>query len=123
MTVLWDLGGKVQSLMELDLGGKMQHMTDILQKVDCVLESKPPGEISPPPRYAHLKANGNVATPLHQPPHDRAFTPHTPQRYEASNTYAPDTMAFSSASGARSMEASMPVPPIAFKPPQTAEEW
>ena len=120
LTVLWDLGSKVQTLMELDLGSKMQHMTEILQKVDCVLESKelPSDDVSPPPRYIIPKQNGGIATPLHYPPLEHAFIPHTPQRYEASNTFAPDTMA-----SVRSMEASLPVPPIAFKPPQSAQEW
>ena len=127
MAVLWDLGGKVQVLMEMDLGSKMQHMTEILEKVDCVLDFKDlSSSDAASPRHPHEAANGHTAHPSkhthpystshthHTAAHTRdhpqhaPLTPHTPltphalQRYEASNTYAPGTM-----TGER--EASLPV--------------
>ena len=103
-------------MLEMDLGNKVAHMADILEKVDCVLDSKDANFESPhPPRPTVHHVNGGH---VQDTPNSQVHPPHNLRPYEASNTYAPETMA-----ATQSMEASHPVPPIPFKPPQTLAEW
>ena len=101
-------------MLEMDLGNKVAHMADIREKVDCVLDSKDIYSESPA-RPTVYQVNGNH---VQQTPNSQTYPPQNLRPYEASTTYAPETLA-----ATESMEASLPVPKIVFKPPQSIDEW
>jgi hypothetical protein len=128
--LLWELGSKVEAIMELDLGNKLKHMTDILEKVDGVLEASsdtphtiphPNGNNNLPPLAINIM--NDLKTHPEHTQHSHALRSAAPMRLEASITYAPGIL-----KGSESIsDASFPVPPIPWKPPtrppQTLEDW
>lgn len=99
---------QVQSLLEMDLGNKMQHMSEILEKVDVVLAGEEDTSVygrgvgggeGDSREMATGKTNGNHERVHTEQNHLPITHSHTPTRkpqnaklYEASNTYAPDTI-------------------------------
>ena len=130
ISLLWDLGSKVEAIMQLDLDNKLKHMTDILEKVDGVLEASsdtphtiphPNGNNNLPPLAINIM--NDLKTHPEHTQHSHALRSAAPMRLEASITYAPGIL-----KGSESVsDASLPMPPIPWKPPtrppQTLEDW
>ena len=106
LPAIWSV--QVQSLLEMDLGNKMQHMSEILEKVDVVLAGEDDASLygrgvggggGDSREIATGTTNGNNdrahTEQSHQPithSHTTTQTPQNAKLYEASNTYAPDTI-------------------------------
>ena len=130
ISLLWELGSKVEAIIELRLGNKLKHMTDILEKVDGVLEASsdtphtiphPNGNDNLPPLAINIM--NDLKTHPEHTQHSHALRSAAPMRLEASITYAPGIL-----KGSESVsDASLPVPPIPWKPPtrppQTLDDW